>query len=127
MEGHVEYNTSLFEAATIQRLIGHYRRLLNNIVAAPHAPIHSLEILTPEELRMLLQDFNATEAFVPEKTLTCLVEEQVERTPHATAVRYESDSLSYSKLNQRANQLGNHLRKLGVGPEKAVAVCLERS
>jgi amino acid adenylation domain-containing protein len=126
MEGYVEYNTSLFEAATIHRMIEHYCRLLNNIVAAPDAPIHSLEILGPEECRALLEDFNATAVAAPDKTVIQLFEEWVERTPNATAVQYEGDALSYIELNRRANQLAHYLKQVGVGPDVVAGICVGR-
>ncbi len=73
----LQYNTDLFEPATINRIIGHYAVLLNSIVSAPHAPIHSLEILGAEERRMLLEDFNARGVSIPEATVVRMLEEQV--------------------------------------------------
>ncbi len=126
MEGFIIYNTGLFEAATIARMVGHYSLLLSGMVSDPHAPIHSLEILSPEERRILLEDFNATAASIPEKTVTRLFEEQAERTPNATAVQC-GDELSYIELNHRTNQLAWRLRELGVGPETRVGLLVERS
>ena len=127
MEGFIEYNTDLFEAATIARMIRHYSLLLSTIASEPHARIDSLAILGPEERGMLLKDFNATAVFIPEKTVIRLFEEQVDRTPNATAVQFGEDSLSYGELDQQANQLAHHLTKIGVGPEMLVGVCLYRS
>jgi amino acid adenylation domain-containing protein len=125
--GSLQYSTDLFEAPTIRRLVGHYSRLLSSIVAVPQAPIHGLEILSGEERGLLLVGFNSTATAIAEKTLSELFEEQVERTPNARAIQYEEESLSYIELDQRANQLGHHLRKFGVGPEMRVGICLERS
>lgn len=127
MEGFIEYNTDLFEAATIDRIIRHFSLLLSAIVAEPHTPIDSLTILSPEERNMLLKDFNSNAAPIPEKTVIGLFEEQVDRTPNATAVQFGEDSLSYNELDQRANQLAHYLKKLGIGPDALVGVCLDRS
>jgi amino acid adenylation domain-containing protein len=127
LEGYIEYNTGLFEAATIERLADHYSRLLTGMASAPQLPILSLNILGAEERRMLLEDFNATAIPVPATTVVRLFEEQAERSPGATAVQYEEDSLSYAQLNCRANQLARRLRQLGVGPESRVGLLLERS
>jgi amino acid adenylation domain-containing protein len=127
LAGALQYNTDLFDAHTINRMIGHYSRLLSGIIADPHAPVQSLEILSAEERRMLLEDYNATAASIPEKTVIGLFEEQVERTPETTAVRYGEETLSYQELDQRANQLAHHLKERGVGPEMLVGICLNRS
>ena len=127
LSGALQYNTDLFDAATINRMIGHYSRLLSNIIADPHAPIESLEILNAEERRMLLEDYNATAAPIPEKTVIGRFEEQVDRTPSAMAVRCGEVALSYHELDQRANQLAHHLKEMGVGAEKLVGICLNRS
>jgi amino acid adenylation domain-containing protein len=127
IEGYVEYNTDLFEAVTIERMIGHYSLLLRSMISAPHAPILSIEILSPEERHMLLEDFNATAESFPEKTVIGLFEGLVERMPNATAVQYEEDELSYLELNQRANRLARRLRELGVGLETRVGLLVERS
>jgi amino acid adenylation domain-containing protein len=129
LEALVEYNTALFEAATIERMTGHYHRLLTGIISAPHAPIHSLEILSPDERRTLLQEFNATAVAIRETTVTVtrLFEEQVDRTPNASAVWCGESDLSYQELNQRANHLARRLQGLGVGPETRVGLSLKRS
>src|SRR5579859_46278 len=125
--GSLEYSTDLFEADTIQRMIGHYSRLLASIASTPQLPIHSLEILSAAERSMLLEDWNVSRAFPAESTLTRLFEQQAARTPNAIAVQCGEDSLSYFELNQRANQLAHHLRGMGVGPEVLVGICMERS
>ncbi|HZD93712.1 MAG TPA: condensation domain-containing protein, partial [Candidatus Sulfotelmatobacter sp.] len=127
LAGALQYNTDLFEAATINRMIGHYSLLLGSIIADPHAPVHSLEILNAQERRMLLDDYNATATPIPEKTVIGRFEEQVDRTPTATALRCGDDTLSYSELDQRANQLAHHLKEMGVGEEMLVGICLNRS
>jgi amino acid adenylation domain-containing protein len=127
IQSYIEYHTGLFEAATIARVVGHYSLLLRGMTSNPHAPIHSLEILSAEERRMLLEDFNATTAFIPETTVVRLLEEQGSRTPKATAVQYGEDSLSYMELNHRTNQLARRLQELGVGLETRVGLMVERS
>lgn len=127
IQSYIEYHAGLFEAATIERMVGHFSRLLSGITSNPHAPIHSLEILSSEERRILLEDFNATASSIPKTTIVRLFEEQVDRSPNTTAVRYGKDSLSYNELNQRANQLAHYLKQMGVGPEMLVGICLNRS
>jgi amino acid adenylation domain-containing protein len=127
MQGYIEYSTGLFEAATIARMVRHYSHLLKSIVSDPHVPIHSLEILGPEERLILQEDFNTTTAPIPETTVIRLFEEQANRTPKATALQCGEDALSYSELNHRVNQLAWRLRELGVGLETRVGVLVERS
>lgn len=123
-----EYNTDLFDPATIERLAGHFRVLLDGMVANPDQPIATLSLLTESERRQLLVAWNDTA--VPYPTDQCvhrLVESQAEQTPEATAVVFGQEIITYGELNGRANQLAHHLQKLGVGPETVVGVCLERS
>jgi amino acid adenylation domain-containing protein len=127
MEGNVQYNTRLFEASTIARMIGHYSLLLKGMVSRPQTPIHSLEILSPDERHLLLEDFNATAASIPDTSVIRRFETQVDRSPDAIAVQFEDDSLSYLDLNRHANQFAWRLKELGVGPEERVGLLVERS
>jgi len=122
-----KYNNDLFEAATIRQALGHYRRLLEAIVVGPAHPVDRLPMLTEEERRRLLLEWNATSCEYPELCVHELFEIQAERTPEATALVFEGWRLSYRELNQRANRLARHLRALGIGPEATVGICLERS
>jgi len=128
MEGFVEYNTDLFEAASVTRMIDHYRILLSGIVAKPDQPIAVLPLLAANELKQIVEEWNRTTVDFPtEECLPGLIEQQVARTPNAIAVEHEGEQLSYSELNERANQLAWRLRESGVGPEIRVGVMLERS
>ena len=128
LAGTVEYNTDLFEPLTIARLIGHYRQLLDAVVADPDEPLSRLNILPAEERRQLLVNWNQTRADYPrEACLHELFEEQAQRTPAAAAVVFEGEHLTYAELDARANQLARHVRRLGAGPESVVGICVERS
>jgi amino acid adenylation domain-containing protein len=128
MEGFVEYNTGLFEAATVTRMIGHYQMLLSGIVANPSQSIVVLPLLTAKERKQVIEEWNRTEAQYPrEKCVHELFEEQVARTPQAVAVVDKDGQLSYEELNRRANQIAHYLRKLGVGPDVVVGLCIEPS
>jgi amino acid adenylation domain-containing protein len=125
--GAVEYNIDLFDAARIIRLIGHFRTLLEGIAGDPDRRISDLPLLSSQELDQLLE-WNAThEMYAPVTCIHTLFEAQVERSPETPAVIFEEQLLTYRELNRRANQLGHFLRKLGVGPETRVGICLERS
>jgi len=128
LHGLLEYNTNLFNADTIQRIIGHFQILVESALRDPDEKIGRLPLLSAFEQQQLLVDWNQTAAPYPDrKCLHQLFEAQVERTPTATALRFQDTELSYRELNQRANQLAHYLRRLGVGPEVLVGICVERS
>ena len=122
------YDSDLFEAATIERMLGHFQTLLKGIVANPEQRISELPLLTESEKHQLLVEWNDTKREYPrDKCIHQLFEEQVERTPEAVAVVFEDQQLTYRELNNQANQLAHYLQKLGVGPEVLVGICVERS
>jgi amino acid adenylation domain-containing protein len=128
IKGSLEYSTDLFDNVTINRMIGHFKTLLKNIAADMNQTISRLPILTQTERRQLLDGRNNTRVDYPkDKCIHGLFEDQVERTPDAIAVVYEKRQLTYHELNTRANQLARFLKKLGVGPEVLVGICMERS
>ncbi len=126
--GGLNYATDLFDEATIGRWIRSFMSLLEAVVGDQEQPVSRLPLLLSEERRQLLEHFNATSsAYRRDKVIHELIEEQAERTPHAAAVTYEGQSLTYAELNARANQLSRHLRGLGVEAGKLVGICVERS
>jgi amino acid adenylation domain-containing protein len=126
--GFFEYNLDLFEPSTIARMIGHFETLLERIVADPGQPISTLPLLTEAERHQLLVEWNDTAADYPKDCcIHELFEAQVERTPEAIAVQFEGKQLTYRELNGLANKLAHQLQSLGIGPEKLVGICIERS
>ncbi len=126
--GTMIYNTDLFERETIQRMMDHFVHLLEGIAANPDQAIDTLPMLAESERRQLLYEWNDTKTEFPsDKCVHQMFEEQVARTPDATALVFEDESLSYAELNQRANRLAHSLRDLGVEPDTRVAICAERS
>ncbi|MCB0167720.1 MAG: amino acid adenylation domain-containing protein, partial [Anaerolineae bacterium] len=126
--GTWEYNTALFEPATIARMSGHFQTLLAAITDKPDRSIAQLPLLTDPERRQLLLDWNATGSDYPsDQCIHHLFEAQAERTPDAVAVIYEDQHLTYAQLNRRANQLAHYLQSLGAGPETLVGICMDRS
>jgi amino acid adenylation domain-containing protein len=123
----LQYNTDLFESATIVRMLGHYRTMLASIVANPGQRVSDLPLLTGAEREQLLKDIPGQTDAPTDMCLHRWFEDQVERTPAAIAVTYEGDWLSYRELNRRANQLAHRLRTLGVRPEVIAAISMERS
>ena len=124
----VGYNTDLFDAATIDRMVAHFTTLLHAIIIDPNRRISDLPLLTQPEKHRLLREWNRTKADYPnDKCLHDLFEMQTELTPDNVAVVFDEQQLTYRELNARANRLSHYLTKLGVGPNKLVGVFLERS
>jgi len=122
------YLSELFEETDARRLGEQFKALLSSAVLRPDLRIGALDILSDEEKRRLIIEFNETKSAYPEnKCMHTLFEEQVERTPAAVAVNFKEDRLTYRELDDKANQLARHLKSLGVGPETIVAICMERS
>jgi amino acid adenylation domain-containing protein len=125
--GDVTYATALFDRATVERHVGYLRRVLDEMVADDAKPVHRLDLLSAAERRMVVEEWNATDAAYPAGAcIHELFEAQVERTPGAVALSFQGERLTYAELNARANRLAHHLRALGVGPEARVAVCVLR-
>ena len=126
--GEIHFDPHHLPAAEIARLAAQFQTLLKAALANPATLIGELEILNDAERRQLLHDFNDTRAeFRHDVCVHQLFEEQVERTPEATAVVCGNERLSYGELNARANKLAHYLRKLGVGPGSLVGICVDRS
>jgi amino acid adenylation domain-containing protein len=123
----LQYNTDLWDEATIARLAGHYRTLLEGIVADPTCRVGDLPLLTEAERRQILVSWNDTSIPHPTACLHRLIETQVERTPDTIALLQEGTSVTYRELNERANRLARYLRSLGVGPEVRVGLWAGRS
>ncbi|GAA2787162.1 non-ribosomal peptide synthetase [Crossiella cryophila] len=127
LTGQLEYATALFDTATIQRLIGHFTRLLTSIVALPTGRVATLELLTQPERDQLLGKWSGSGRHFPATaSLPEVFQAQVRRAPEAIAVRHQGESLTYTELNTRANRLAHELRARGAGPDHLVGVCLDR-
>ena len=129
-----EFNTDLFDSDRIERMLGHLQVLLEGVVADPDRRLSELPILTSAERRWLLEEWNDTEMEEGEneegENEVCLaqrISEQAARNPDQVALEFAGEQLSYGELERRSNQLAHHLRRLGVGPEVLVGLCVERS
>jgi len=123
----LQYNTDLFDEATITRLLGHYERLLAAIVEDPNRRLSELPLLPERERRRLLVEWNQTARQYPrERCVHELFEAQAEKTPEKTALVFKDRALTYAELNRRANQLARYLAGAGLAPNGRVGVCLER-
>src|SRR6185437_15829684 len=114
-----------------RRMLGYVhtavRSLVDALERAPTTPALSLQVLPEAERQQLLEAFNPAQQYQQEQLLQELFEAQVPLHPDAVAVAYEGESLTYAELNIRANQLAWHLRERGVGPDRLVGICMERS
>ena len=125
--GSIEYATDLFDSATIDRLIGRFRALLEEVVADPDRHASDLDLATADD-RNSLADWNATGVAPPDApTLHGLFEAQAARTPGSQAVVFEGRSLTYGELDRRADRLAWRLRSMGVGAESRVGIAMGRS
>ena len=125
--GWFEYDRDLFDEATVVRLAGHFRRLVEQAVARPGSPIGSLDLFDEARLLATTGAWNATGRQWPDGLAHECVERRVRDTPDAEAVRFEGASLTYAELNGRANRLARLLRTHGVGRDVLVGLALERS
>lgn len=124
----LDYSTDLFNANSIDRLLGNFKTLLEGIATNLEQSIAKLPLLTDQEHHQLLVEWNDTQTdYTQEQSIQQLFEAQVERNPEAVAAIFENQQLTYRELNCRANQLAHYLQKQGVGPEVLVGIYLERS
>ncbi len=128
LEGSIGYATRLFDRATVERFVEHWRVLLEAMVLDATQTVARLPLLTEAQRRQVLHDWNATRVDYPtEVCLHTLIEQQVARTPEALALVHDDEALTYSQMNRRANRLAHGLVAHGVGPDVRVAVCMARS
>jgi amino acid adenylation domain-containing protein len=123
-----EYNTDLFKEDTIVRMSGHFLSILRSIVEDEKLNIKAIPLLTQQENRLMLKEWNKNQVeYQVEKCIHQVFEEQVLKTPDAIAVVFENEQLTYTELNARANRLANYLVKEGVKEGMFIAICLHRS
>jgi len=127
-EATFEFNTDLFNPATIERLLDHFELLLEAIGTDPAKPVAQLPVMRQEELSQMLQSWNATQAVFPADICMHQWFEQIAaRTPDAPALVFEGEELTYAELNFRANQLAYYLHREGLNEEHLIGICMERS
>ncbi|WP_203854783.1 non-ribosomal peptide synthetase, partial [Dactylosporangium siamense] len=128
LSGSVEYNSTLFDDATMRRLVAHLQVLLAAVAAGGSTPLSGLPVLTPAERHDLAAGFNDTAAALPPvRGAHELFEAAVATGPDRAAVVSGAVRLTFAELDARANRLAHHLRGLGVGPESVVGLCLRRT
>ena len=126
--GQFGYAPDLFDPGTIERWIGHFKSILEEMVLGADRNVAELQMLIPAERDKVLFRFNGAPLESPSaKVIQELFETLVEQTPDAVAVVYEDECLTYQQLNSQANRLARYLRSQGVGPDQLVGICVERS
>jgi amino acid adenylation domain-containing protein/non-ribosomal peptide synthase protein (TIGR01720 family) len=132
MSGRFVYRSDLFHRARIQRMIGHLTNLLAAVLADQQQAVGGLDPLAPDERHRILTEWSGAgpgEAALagPDRTVPELFEEQVARTPEATALVCGTRSLTYAQLDERAERVAGRLRSRGLGPQTVVGLLLPRS
>ncbi len=123
-----KYRQDLFEDETIRRATGHYETILRSMIEDVDQQISCLAMLSGEERHQILKEWNETQTDYPrDLCVHDLFEEQVVRSPDAPAVTFGDETLTYRELNRRANRVAHRLRRMGVGPDIPVGLCVERS
>ncbi|MFP2934851.1 AMP-binding protein, partial [Pyxidicoccus sp. 3LG] len=126
--GALNYNTDLFDAGTVERLMRHYAVLLEAAVSSPERALNLLPLLTATERQQVITEWSGTTGAYPRDTsLAELFATQARSTPDAVALVFGDEQLTYTELDKRANQLAHYLRGRGVQAGGRVAVLLERS
>ncbi|KAK9693704.1 hypothetical protein K7432_013776 [Basidiobolus ranarum] len=126
--GELCFATALFDHQTIERYISYLKAMLQAMMNHPKQSIATLDIISPDERKVLLESRNETHMLYQEHMcIHQLFEQQVMRTPNATALVYEGEVWSYEELNTRANRLAHQLISLGIKPDMRIAICVERS
>ncbi|MCP5053871.1 MAG: amino acid adenylation domain-containing protein, partial [bacterium] len=124
----VEYYTGIFSPGTVRRLGHHFKNLIKTIISDPSQCLKHIEIISPEEKKQVLYQFNDTACRYPsDKTIHGLFEEQAEKMPDRIAVTHNEKSLTYAELSKQSHQLARHLIEQAVEPESIVALMMERS
>ncbi len=122
------YDAARLEPKSARAIRDQFLLLLENMAAMEAPSFARASILAPEEQRLILDQWNESSVeFDQELCIHDAFLQQVEQTPEATALVFESESLCYRELNRRVDTLAKYLRGLGVGPDVLVGLYLERS
>ncbi|MGH9398363.1 MAG: non-ribosomal peptide synthetase [Terriglobia bacterium] len=128
LAGALEYSTDLFKAGTARRMVAHFETLIDDILANPHAPIATLNILTAAERNQILDEWNATEAEFPDDVCVHeLITQQAAQSPDHISVMFGETKLTYEALSREAHQVARYLLNRGVEPGSRVGIFMERT
>ena len=124
---NIDYCSKIFKRDRIERMAGHFIRILEQVLVNPDIPLNRIDIVTEDE-KENLKAFNLTQEDYPKnKTIDELFKEQVVRTPDHTALTYAGKQISYSKLNEMAGKISQVLKHKGIRPDTVTAVMMDRS
>ena len=128
IEAGIEYNTDLYNADTIERMLTHLQVLLTELTAKPDSCLADLQLLDETERKLVTDTFNATDVdFGGPGCVHELVAAQARRSPEAIAVESGNEILSYAELERRSSRLAWQLQQLGASPGSIIAISCERS
>jgi non-ribosomal peptide synthetase component F len=128
VRGALNYSTDLFERDTIERMVGHLERVLEQAAADADVRLSQLELLGEAERALVLEEWNHTEVeYSADRCIHELFAEQAAQAPEAVAVTLDGHPKTYRELDEEANRLAHHLRKLGARPDTLVGLCVQRS
>ncbi|MFG2602144.1 amino acid adenylation domain-containing protein [Streptomyces sp. NPDC048514] len=127
LAGALEYATDLFDRATAESVCRRLTRMLTVLADDPEGRISEADLLTPQERRRMLVEWNDTGREVPAATLPELFEARAAAAPDSVAVVHGDTELTYAELNAWANRLAHHLISCGIGPEDVVGLAMPRS
>ncbi|MGH0590123.1 amino acid adenylation domain-containing protein [Bacillus mycoides] len=128
LQVHIDYRKELFSKEEINRFFKTMLAIIENTFKNPKQKVSEIEIISEEDKRKSLVEFNNPKLdFPPQVTIHELFEQQAMIYPNSIAVTYEKGKVTYRELNERANQLAHYLQKKGVGPDTLVGLCVERT
>ncbi|GJM33275.1 MAG: hypothetical protein DHS20C18_22760 [Saprospiraceae bacterium] len=124
----LEYGADIFHPDTINRLQQHFTQLLQSIAADIQQPIGCSNLLTQDEQKQLVEDFNATTSVYPKtQSIASLISKQAVSSPKSIALAFEGDTLTYQELEEKSNQFARHLMSNGARPGSIIGICVDRS
>ncbi len=122
------FNECVYDVPFIERMAGYFYHLVRQVMDEPEKKTHRLVLITDEEKKQLVTEFNnTTENYPGDRSIHQLMEDQAVKTPGRTAVFYEGQKLTYRETNEQANQLARRLKEKGIVPGQAVGMILDRS
>ena len=129
LSASLEYNTDLFDAATIARMARHYQTLLDSVMREPDGAVSAASLIAADEARRIEHDWNATgdPSCLPDTPIHELIQQRAADAPDRVAVVSGSQTITCGELDERAWQVAHTLQDLGIGAESLVGVCLHRS
>ena len=125
--GNLKYKTMAFNRPSIQRMIGHFKHIVDQILRCPDMPVSAIALTTPKEQQTLSSIGSGDHVPIPNLCIHDLFQQQAQKTPHHVAVVMEDNQLTYEALDQQSTQLAIYLQTQGVQPDSVVGVRLHRS